>query len=209
MTEENKDKSPDPKNDASKNDAAKPAPQAAPKPAAKPAAPTAAKTPPPPPEPSKPGEFGEFLASLHIESEPLGKDAAGTEMLEIKTQDLVQACSELKKKKGMNYLSNMTGTEVKKGYQSSVQLENMDEKKYVVVKVTAPKDNPVVPSLTKLYSSANWLEREAWDLVGIKYEGHPDLKRILNPDDWEGHPLRKDYIGPVDELNQPIQYINQ
>lgn len=215
MTEENKDKkSPEAKSDAAKpaSPAAKPATPAA-KPAspvAKPATPAAAKpaakTPPPPPEPPKPGEFGNFLSSIHVESEPLGLDSAGVEMLEIQLKDYVQTCSELKKKQGMNYLSNMTATQVKKGFQVSLQFENMKDKKYVVVKVIADKENPVLPTLTKLYSAADWLEREAWDLVGVKFEGHPNLTRILNPDDWEGHPLRKDYIGPVDELNQPIQY---
>lgn len=190
MSEENK------KPEDKKPEAAKPAPAAKP----------AAKEPPPPPEPPKPGEFGIYLETVGIKSEPLGEDSAGTEMLEIEAKDLVAACTNLKKNKGMIYLSNMTGVDRKAGLQSSIQLENPSEKKYVVVKVTVPKDNPIVPSLTELFASANWLEREAWDLLGIKYEGHPNLTRILNPDNWEGHPLRKDYVGPVDELNQPLSY---
>ena len=54
-------------------------------------------------------------------------------------------------------------------------------------------DLPVFPSVTSVYRSADWHEREAYDLVGIYFEGHPDLRRILLPDDWEGFPLRKDY----------------
>jgi NADH-quinone oxidoreductase subunit C len=54
-------------------------------------------------------------------------------------------------------------------------------------------DLPSFPSITSVYRTADWHEREAYDLVGIFFEGHPDLRRILLPDDWEGYPLRKDY----------------
>ena len=53
--------------------------------------------------------------------------------------------------------------------------------------------DPRVPSLTSIWPNADWPEREVWDLFGVRFDGHPDLKRILMPDDWEGYPLRKDY----------------
>jgi NADH-quinone oxidoreductase subunit C len=61
------------------------------------------------------------------------------------------------------------------------------------VKVRVPGDDPVVDSIVPVYRSANWPEREVFDLFGIRFEGHPDLRRILMPDEWEGYPLRKDY----------------
>ncbi len=61
------------------------------------------------------------------------------------------------------------------------------------VKVRVEDDDPRVPTLSGLWPAANWLEREVWDLFGIVFDGHPDLRRLLTPEDWEGHPLRKDY----------------
>lgn len=61
------------------------------------------------------------------------------------------------------------------------------------LKVRLPGDNPTIASLTHLWQGANWLEREVFDLMGIRFEGHPDLTKILTPDDLEGHPLRKDF----------------
>ncbi len=61
------------------------------------------------------------------------------------------------------------------------------------IRVPVPGINPTLPTISHLYRNANWRERELWDMFGIKAEGHPDLRRILMPADWEGHPLRKDY----------------
>jgi NADH-quinone oxidoreductase subunit C len=67
------------------------------------------------------------------------------------------------------------------------------------VKVGLSDDDPTVPSITPLYPTANWHEREVYDFFGIGFEGHPSLTRILLPDDWEGYPLRKDEeLGGVD-----------
>jgi len=66
----------------------------------------------------------------------------------------------------------------------------------ITLKADAPKDNPLVPSVYNIWPIAREYEREAYDLFGIKFGGHPNLTRILLPDDWEGHPLQKDYQFP-------------
>ena len=127
-------------------------------------------------------------------------------MIGLAAKDLLAAAELLKKKQKLTFLTYLTALEVKSGYQSIVQLDNHSDSKAVVLKVTVPRDAADVPSLHKVFASANWLEREAYDMIGINYTEHPNLTRILNPDQWEGHPLRRDYIGPVDELNEPMSY---
>jgi NADH-quinone oxidoreductase subunit C len=71
------------------------------------------------------------------------------------------------------------------------ELRSMEHKHRVRVKVGLPADDPRIPSVTDLFPTANWHERETFDFFGIVFDGHPDLTRILLPDDWEGHPLLK------------------
>jgi len=66
----------------------------------------------------------------------------------------------------------------------------------ITLKVDVPTDNPHVQSVESVWKTANWHEREAYDMIGIVFDGHPDLRRMLCPYDWEGHPLRKDYKVP-------------
>lgn len=75
-------------------------------------------------------------------------------------------------------------------------LYGMRHRHSVVIKTRVPKTDPQLPTVSELWRTADWHEREAYDLYGIRFVGHPDLRRILLPDDWEGYPLRKDYTEP-------------
>ena len=79
----------------------------------------------------------------------------------------------------------------------------------LMLKVTVPRDEPEVRSMTPIWKGADWLERETYDLYGIRFDGHPDLRRILLPDDWEGYPLRKDYQHQEYYRGMKVQYEQQ
>jgi NADH-quinone oxidoreductase subunit C len=76
--------------------------------------------------------------------------------------------------------------------------EPLPAPKRLRMKVRVPGRDPIVPTVSQIWPGAGWAEREVWDLFGIVFNGHPDLRRILMPDEWEGHPLRKDYPVQVD-----------
>ncbi|MCY4651261.1 MAG: NADH-quinone oxidoreductase subunit C [bacterium] len=83
-------------------------------------------------------------------------------------------------------------------FQVVVNLLSHQHRQRLRITTGVPANDPVVPSLSSVYPGAGFPEREVYDLFGITFEGHPDLTRILMPDDWEGHPLRKDYsVGSV------------
>ena len=98
----------------------------------------------------------------------------------------------------MDWLANHSGVDyVADGKMCVVHdLWSFRHRHTFAVKVYCPRDNPHVPSVARLWPVADWHEREAFDLLGIVFDGHPDLRRILCADDWEGFPLRKDYVFP-------------
>ena len=87
-------------------------------------------------------------------------------------------------------------------FEVAVNLLSTELRLRIRVRVQIPEDDPTVPSIYALHPGTEAMEREAYDMFGIVFTGHPDLTRILMPDDWEGHPLRKDYgIGRI-----PVQF---
>lgn len=96
----------------------------------------------------------------------------------------------------LRWLSSLTATDwpgQAPRFWMAYELYSLEHGHRVRVKVGVPEEDPSVPSVTDAYPTANWHEREVFDFYGIVFEGHPDLQRIILPDDWEGHPLRKDH----------------
>ena len=93
-------------------------------------------------------------------------------------------------------LSDLTAIDLPKQeiIQALYHLYSYTHKHAIVLKVNLPRDNPHVATVENIWKAANWFEREVFDLFGVIFEGHSDLRRILLPEDWVGYPLRKDYV---------------
>jgi NADH-quinone oxidoreductase subunit C len=102
---------------------------------------------------------------------------------------LLRDHSELK----LHYLRNVTGTDQETHMEVVYYLINLNNKQDYCIKVKTDRDGGEIPSVASVWQTANWNEREIYDLLGIIFTGHPDLRRIMMPDDWVGHPLRKDF----------------
>jgi NADH-quinone oxidoreductase subunit C len=94
---------------------------------------------------------------------------------------------------GFDYLSELHGTDFETHMEVYVHLYSYKNRQSVALKVRIDRSEPTIESLQPLWAGAEWPECEAYDLLGIKFPGHPDLRRILLGEEWVGHPLRKDY----------------
>jgi NADH-quinone oxidoreductase subunit C len=97
---------------------------------------------------------------------------------------------------GYNFFEDMTAVDwfpASPRFQLSYHLLSHTYKEYIRLRVLVDGDDPAVETLTTVWPAANYYEREVFDLFGVRFEGHPNLRRILMPDDWQGNPLRKDY----------------
>jgi len=93
----------------------------------------------------------------------------------------------------IDYLRNVTGADHETHMEVVYHLRSLDSGHNYAVRVRTDREQPSVPSVRPIWPTANWNEREIYDLLGIDFPGHPDLRRIMMSDDWVGHPLRKDY----------------
>jgi NADH-quinone oxidoreductase subunit C len=157
------------------------------------------------------------LAERLRERFPDAIQARGEVGVVVARDDLHRALAYLREEEDLSFdfLDDLTASDWpdrEPRFWLAYELYSMRHRHRLRVKVGLNGDDARVPSIVSLQPAADWFEREAWDFYGIEFEGHPDLRRIIMPDDWEGHPLRKDYslggvgtqykghfIPPVDE----------
>jgi len=123
--------------------------------------------------------------------------------IEISKDKLIETVTYLKMhiNTQFNMLLSVTGTDKADCFEVVYLLFSTVFNKELTLKVKLDKENPCLESLSGIYSAADWHERETYDLLGIKFNNHPNLERILLPKDWIGHPLRKDYVNKDTRLS--------
>lgn len=127
------------------------------------------------------------------------KTKDGRRMIKVSRDNFLALMEDLKSQ-GFSHLSLITAVDRRDRIEVVYHLHSLEKNEYIAVKVETT-DNKM-PSVTHLWTSANWDEREQYDLMGVIFEGHPNLERIFLPQNWVGHPLRKNY-----DLSK-IQYVN-
>ncbi|MGA2117620.1 MAG: NADH-quinone oxidoreductase subunit C [Bryobacteraceae bacterium] len=125
-----------------------------------------------------------------------GKFERGELTLEIAPAKIVSVCGFLKYDQKFVRLSTVTAVDrypAEPRFEVVYHLHSVERNLRVRLKCRVPGSDPAIDSVTSIWRGANWYEREVFDLFGVRFAGHPDLRRIMLPDDWEGHPLRRDF----------------
>jgi NADH-quinone oxidoreductase subunit C len=125
-----------------------------------------------------------------------GKVEFGELTIEVAPSDILAALGHARTTLGFNRLSTITGVDrypVEPRFEVVYHLQNIATKERIRFKARVPGDNPEIESACPVFRAANWYEREVFDFFGIRFLNHPDLKRIMMPEEFEGNPLRKDF----------------
>lgn len=143
---------------------------------------------------------GDALFDFHEAAGPEAKEGPRDAYFRVRPECLVAVMAVLRDHADLqfDFLQNLTAVDwLKRDVMEIVyHLFSYGRRHEACVKVEVPRARPRVPSVAALWPTANWLEREQFDLLGVVFEGHPDLRRLLMPDDWVGHPMRKDFREP-------------
>ena len=116
--------------------------------------------------------------------------------IEVAPENIVTAMGRLKYDLKFERLTSIAGVDrfpAEPRFEVVYHLQSIAGKQRIRIKARVPGDNPEIESVTSIYRAADWYERETFDFFGVKFLNHPELTRIMMPDDWEGYPLRKDY----------------
>ncbi|MCS6954657.1 MAG: NADH-quinone oxidoreductase subunit C [Bryobacteraceae bacterium] len=125
-----------------------------------------------------------------------GKLDRGEVTLEVTPERIVAVCRFLKGERQFVRLSDVTAVDwypQEPRFEVVYHLHSLERNERLRLKCRLAGQEPEIDSVTSVWRSANWYEREVYDLFGIRFRNHPELRRIMMPEDWEGHPLRKDY----------------
>lgn len=137
-------------------------------------------------------ELREHLCSKYPDLCPLFSIEFGDGILIVDAPTLHHAAIELHDL-GFDLLGMVTAVDRGENFEVVYRLRSRTMQCGMFLKTLVPRSHPVIESMCDLWPAANWHEREVYDLFGIVFTGHPDLRRMFLPEDWEGHPLRKDY----------------
>lgn len=113
--------------------------------------------------------------------------------LQIEPGDVLALSKTLRAEYGFNYLANLTSVDYDDSFEMVYHLYSIPENHKIAMKARVPRNNPEIDSVFSVWPTADWQEREVYDLMGITFKNHPNLIRILMPDDYTEHPLRKDF----------------
>jgi NADH-quinone oxidoreductase subunit C len=134
----------------------------------------------------------------------------GETSLILNVEQIVPACQTLRDEFNFELLTEQTAVdywpELTPRFHVVYRLRSLKQNLILGFRVPLDGNFPVMPTLTGVYANANWFERELWDMFGIRFEGHPDLRRVVMPEDWEGHPLRKDYPLGYEEVQYTFNF---
>jgi NADH:ubiquinone oxidoreductase subunit C len=122
---------------------------------------------------------------------PIPSSSLGKHVFQVERSNIIEACARLRAE-GCEHLTLITAIDWKKSWEVVYHLTRIGQKEQIVLRVTLPRQDPRIPSITTVWPGAGWHERETYDLMGIVFTGNLDLRRILLPHDFEGHPLRKE-----------------
>jgi NADH-quinone oxidoreductase subunit C len=143
-------------------------------------------------------QFGEKIVESKVDAKNPWSEVAPTAILEV--------CQFLRsdERLRMDHLELLGGVDFKDRMEVVYVLYSMRHHHRYTLKCRLPREDPRIVTVETIWGVANWHEREAYDMFGIVFEGHSDLRRILCPDDWEGYPLRKDYEFPTRYRDMPV-----